>query len=80
MLNTAVAFTLWNHSLRTLSVIQSSLINNTMLAQIAILAWLFLGEPLTGQKITGMVLAGVGALLARLRLGQVRVEARKEQS
>jgi drug/metabolite transporter (DMT)-like permease len=80
VVNTAVAFTVWNHSLRTLSAIQSSLINNTMLAQIAILAWLFLGEPLTGQKITGMVLAGIGALLAQLRLGQVRVEARKEQS
>lgn len=80
VVNTAVAFTLWNHSLRTLSAIQSSLINNTMLAQIAILAWLFLGEPLTGQKITAMVLAGVGALLAQLRLGQVRVEARMEHS
>ncbi|MCA9917120.1 MAG: DMT family transporter, partial [Anaerolineales bacterium] len=30
LVNTAFAFTLWNHSLRTLSAMESSIINNTM--------------------------------------------------
>ena len=42
VVNTAFAFTLWNHTLRTLSAMASSIINSTMLVQIAVLAWLFL--------------------------------------
>ena len=34
--NTALAFTLWNGALRTLSAMESSLINGTMLVQIAL--------------------------------------------
>jgi hypothetical protein len=51
-----------------------------MLAQIAILAWICLGEPLSEPRIRGMVLIGVGELLAQLRFGPVRVEATKEKS
>lgn len=67
LINTAFAFTLWNHTLRTLSAMESSIINNTMLVQIALLAWLFLGESLTAQEIAGMALAGAGALIVQLR-------------
>jgi len=67
VVNTAFAFTLWNHTLRTLSAMESTVINNTMLIQIAILAWMFLGESLNGKEIVGMVVAGVGALLVQLR-------------
>jgi len=67
VVNTAFAFTLWNHTLRTLSAMESTVINNTMLIQIAILAWLFLGESLSGQEIVGMVIAALGALLVQLR-------------
>ncbi|MCB8958793.1 MAG: EamA family transporter [Ardenticatenales bacterium] len=49
VVNTAFAFTLWNHTLRTLSAMESSLINNTMSVQIPILAVLFLGETLTAR-------------------------------
>ena len=65
--NTAFAFTLWNQTLRTLSAMESTVINNTMLIQIAILVWLFLGETLSGKEILGMVVAGVGALLVQIR-------------
>jgi drug/metabolite transporter (DMT)-like permease len=68
VVNTAVAFTLWNHTLRTLSAMESSIINNTMLIQITILAWLFLGETLTGVKIGGLILAAAGAMLVQVRV------------
>lgn len=67
VINSALAFTLWNQALRSLTAVKASLINNTMLFQIAILAWIFLGEALSGQKITGILLAALGTLLVQLR-------------
>ncbi len=70
VVNTAFAFTLWNHTLRTLSAMESSVINNTMLIQITILAWLFLGETLTGLEIVGLILVALGALLVQLKFSK----------
>jgi drug/metabolite transporter (DMT)-like permease len=67
LVNTALAFTLWNHTLRTLTAVESSIINGTMLIQIALLAWLALGETLTPRAIAGLALAGLGTLLVQLR-------------
>lgn len=67
VVNTAFAFTLWNHTLRTLPAMDSTLINNTMLIQIALLAWVFLGESLSLQEICGMALAGLGTAVVQLR-------------
>ena len=67
VVNSALAYTLWNRTLRTLSAMESSVINNTMLFQIAVLAWLFLGEHLTLAEATGVVLAVVGTLVVQVR-------------
>lgn len=67
VVNTAFAFTLWNHTLHTLSAMDSTLINSTMLVQIALLAWIFLGESLSIQEICGMALAGLGTVVVQLR-------------
>jgi len=67
VVNTAIAFTLWNHTLRTLTAIESSILNNTMLPQIAILAWIFLGEGLGVRQILGLALVGVGTLIVQLK-------------
>lgn len=66
VVNSAVAFTIWNRTLRTLSAMESSLINNTMLVQIALLAWLFLGESLTWRQAGGMVLVAAGTLIVQV--------------
>jgi drug/metabolite transporter (DMT)-like permease len=65
--NSALAYTLWNHTLRTLAAFESSIINNTMLFQIALLAWVFLGEQLTWQKVMGMFVAALGTLVVQIR-------------
>lgn len=70
MVNTALAFTLWNNTLRTLTATESSVINSTMLPQIAILAWLFLGEPLNLQQMIGIILVGIGMLTVQLKRPQ----------
>jgi drug/metabolite transporter (DMT)-like permease len=61
--NTAFAFTVWSKTQQTLTAVESSVINNTMLIQIAILAWIFLDEALTRLDVLGLVLVAVGALL-----------------
>jgi drug/metabolite transporter (DMT)-like permease len=75
--NTAFAFTLWNVTLRKLSAMESSIINNTMLIQIAILAWVFLGEGLGLRQMLGLVLAAAGTLVVQLGGGYA---ARREES
>lgn len=66
VVNTAFAFTLWNVTLRSLSAMESSIINNTMLVQIALLAWICLGEALTWLEILGVILAAAGATIAQI--------------
>jgi drug/metabolite transporter (DMT)-like permease len=67
VVNSALAFTLWNATLRVLSATESSMINNTMVFQIAVLAWVFLGERLSGAKMLGMLLAALGTLAVQVR-------------
>ena len=67
IVNTAFAFTLWNHTLRTLSAVESSIINSLMMPQIAILAFVFLGETLSDKEIIGLFLVSLGVLIVQLK-------------
>ncbi len=67
VVNTALAFWLWNKSLQVLTAMESSIINNTMLIQISLLAWLFLGEKLTWVGVLGLGIASVGTILVNLK-------------
>lgn len=75
VVNTALAFTLWNLSLKHLSALESAAINNTMLIQIALLAWLFLNESLDFQQLAGIVLVAGGVLLTQIP-GDTRRQSR----
>ena len=44
VVNTALAFTLWNRSMQVLRALDMTLINSTMMPQIVILSIIFLGE------------------------------------
>jgi len=65
VVNTALAFTLWNYSLRRLAAVESASINNTMLIQIAALAWIFLGEPPGTLGIVGILVVSIGVFLTQ---------------
>ena len=65
--NTAFAFTLWNRTLRTLSAMESSIVNDTMIIQILVLAVLFLEESLSGREILDLAIVVVGTLPVHLR-------------
>ena len=67
VVNTAFAFTLWNRTLQHLSATESAAMNNTMLIQIAVLAWIFLDEAPDSPQIAGIAIVSVGIALATLR-------------
>lgn len=71
VVNTAWAFVLWNRSLVHLPAATSAVINNLMLVEIALLAWMFLDERPSVVQVVAIavvtigVVAGSGALRAR---------------
>ncbi|HEX7555497.1 MAG TPA: DMT family transporter, partial [Leptolinea sp.] len=67
LINTALAFTMWNSSLQRLTAIEANIINNTMLVQIALESWIFLGDIITLKMVIGMLLVMGGAVLVNLR-------------
>ena len=67
LVNTAFAFTLWNYTLHTLTAIESSIINGTMLVWVAIFAVLFLGETISAKEALGLVATGLGTMIVQLR-------------
>lgn len=70
VVNTAFAFTLWNNTLRTLTAVESSILNSLMMPQIALMAVVFLGEKMGGKEIVGLLLVGIGVILVQLKRKQ----------
>jgi drug/metabolite transporter (DMT)-like permease len=64
---TAIAYTLWNYTLQTLSATESNIILGTMLIWIPILAVVFLDEHVSSKELLGLVAAGVGTIIVQLR-------------
>jgi drug/metabolite transporter (DMT)-like permease len=70
VVNGALAFTMWNHAMQYLRVVETTIINSTMMVQIAILALAFLGETLTPWDWIGIALlmtAAVGIQIVHRR-------------
>ena len=65
LVNTALAFTLWNRSLEQIGAFEATILQNTMLVQIAILSSLFLGEAITPHDVTGMALVLMGVYVVQ---------------
>lgn len=67
LINTTIAFTVWNIALKRLTAFEANLISSTMLVQIAIFSWFFLGEIITWKMIFGMALVLGGVILVNAR-------------
>jgi drug/metabolite transporter (DMT)-like permease len=66
LVNTAIAFTLWNVALQRLTAVEANVISNTMLVQVAILSWIFLGDVVTWKMAAGMGLVIAGVVMVNL--------------
>jgi drug/metabolite transporter (DMT)-like permease len=71
IVNTALAFTLWNQTQRTLTATETGIINNLMLIHIVFLAWIFLGERITLIEGIGLVVVVFAIILVQLRNGVI---------
>lgn len=60
VVNTALAYALWNVALRHLTATEASALNTAMVIQIPLLAWVFLGEGLGPPEIAGILIVAVG--------------------
>jgi drug/metabolite transporter (DMT)-like permease len=81
LVNTALAFTLWNRVLRTLTALEGGVIANAQIIQVAILAWLVLGETMGVQKILAALIILGGVTLVQVQRGKhaaARVTTRPE--
>jgi len=67
LVNTALAFFIWNYALQKIEAFEISILQNTMLIQIALLSWFFLNEQLSTVKLISMALVFIGVLLVQLK-------------
>jgi drug/metabolite transporter (DMT)-like permease len=67
VVNTALAFFLWNHALETLEAFELSVLQNTMLIQITLLSLIFLGETLPPVKYLYMGLVFIGVYIVQFK-------------
>jgi len=73
VVNTAFAFTLFNRTLRTLSAAEANMINNSMIIQIPVLMWIFLGESLSLREVIGLLVVTLGLVLVQLSKNRLPV-------
>lgn len=66
VINTAAAFTLWTHTQAVLAACESAIINNTMTVQIAVLALVFLGDPLRARQWIAITVIAAATLAVQI--------------
>jgi len=76
--NTALAFFLWNRALVNLKAYEQSILQNTMLIQISVLAMVFLGERISLIKLLGICMVFFGVLIVVLKEKRDKVRYRSE--
>ncbi|MBC7220291.1 EamA family transporter [Candidatus Bipolaricaulota bacterium] len=69
VVNTALAYLVYNHALRHLTAVEANVILNLSPLGTALLAWLALGETLSPLRIVAMLVVLLGAGLVQVRRG-----------
>lgn len=64
-LNTVLCYLLWNQALRRLKAFELNIMLNAMPLETALMAWIVVGEPLTVNKLAGMLLVVIGILIVQ---------------
>ncbi len=66
VINTAFAFTMWNRTMQVLRATENASIANTLMVQVPILAYIFLGERISLRQILGLGLVVVGVVMVQV--------------
>ena len=75
--NTALAFFMWNWSLKTIPAYELTVFQDLMLVEIAIFAFVFLQETITPLMVGGMALVLVGVLIVQFKARRGRIHLMK---
>ena len=75
IVNTALAYILYNHSLQVLPALEMNVLLNLSPLGTAVLAWLFLQESLSRDQIIGIVIVIAGVMLVQRQRPRVHPEA-----
>lgn len=67
IINTAVAYILYNHALKTITALEMNVFLNLSPLGTAALAWLFLGESLTFKELLGVAIVIIGVTLVQVK-------------
>ncbi|RLJ01264.1 MAG: hypothetical protein DRP11_04705, partial [Candidatus Aenigmatarchaeota archaeon] len=70
VVNTAIAYLLYNHSLQVLTALEMNVLLNLSPLGTALLAWLLLDEQLTPIQVVGMVTVILGVAVVQWRRGK----------
>jgi drug/metabolite transporter (DMT)-like permease len=65
IVNTALAFTLWNFAMRTLRALEAGVIATAQVIEVTLLAWWFLHEPLGPARLVGALILLAGVILVQ---------------
>jgi drug/metabolite transporter (DMT)-like permease len=74
VVNTALAYVLYNHSLQELTALEMTVLLNLSPFVTALLAWWFLGERLSGLQLLGMAIVIAGVTLVQITAPAARKE------
>lgn len=66
VVNTALAFTLWNIALRTLRALEAGVLATAQVIEVTLMAWLFLQEPLGVSGILAAIFILAGVILVQM--------------
>lgn len=67
VVNTAFAYTIWNHSLKYLKAFQASIIQSMILIEVLILSLIFLNETVNVLKLSGILILTGGVILVNFK-------------
>jgi drug/metabolite transporter (DMT)-like permease len=76
LVNTAVAYLLYNHALQTLMALELNMLLNLAPLGTALLAWIFLGEMVSAEQMAGIVIVIVGVGLVQWGHGKPAVKVK----
>ena len=72
IINTAIAYLLYNHALKTITALEVNVFMNLSPLGTAVLAWFLLGETLSFKELFGMVIVIIGVTLVQLKRGYTK--------
>lgn len=77
VVNTALTYTLWAQSQRSLRAVESSVLGDLTVIQVALLGWVVLGEHLDSAQVVGLVVALSGVVIVQVAPVFVRTRPRR---